>query len=102
MQKFGARVIIEGEHIGEAKTFAETLVVSEGLKYVNGYDDPSILAGTGTIGIEMIDDVPCVDYVIVPVGGAGLIAGISCAIKTLKPDCKVSRLRTWSGIESDR
>lgn len=91
IQKFGARIIIEGEHIGEAKTFAETLVASEGLKYVNGYDDPAILAGAGTIGIEIIDDVPDADYVIVPVGGAGLIAGVSCAIKTLKPDCKVSQ-----------
>jgi threonine dehydratase len=65
------------------------LVASEGLNYVNGYDDPAILAGAGTIGMEMIDDVPHVDVVVVPVGGAGLIAGISCAIKTLKPDTKV-------------
>jgi threonine dehydratase len=65
------------------------LVASEGLQYVNGYDDPAILAGAGTIGMEMIDDVPNVDVVVVPVGGAGLIAGVSCAIKTLKPDTKV-------------
>lgn len=65
------------------------MVASEGLQYVNGYDDPAILAGAGTIGMEMIDDVPNVDVVVVPVGGAGLIAGVSCAIKTLKPDTKV-------------
>jgi threonine dehydratase len=88
-QKFGARVIIEGAHIGEAKAFAETLVEKEGLKYVNGYDDPPILAGAGTIGMEIIDDVPDVEAVVVPIGGAGLIAGVSCAIKTLKPDTKV-------------
>ena len=88
-QKFGARVIIEGAHIGEAKEFAEKLVEKEGLVYVNGYDDPPILAGAGTIGVEIIDDVPNVDVVVVPVGGGGLIAGISCAIKTLKPDTKV-------------
>jgi threonine dehydratase len=64
-------------------------VASEGLNYVNGYDDPPILAGAGTIGSEMIDDVPDVDVVVVPIGGAGLIAGVSCAIKTLKPDTKV-------------
>ena len=64
-------------------------MASEGLNYVNGYDDPPILAGAGTIGIEMLDDVPDVDVVVVPVGGAGLIAGISCAIKTLKPDVQV-------------
>lgn len=65
------------------------MVASEGLDYVNGYDDPPILAGAGTIGMEMIDDVPDVEVVVVPIGGAGLIAGVSCAIKTLKPDCKV-------------
>jgi len=89
LQKFGARVIIHGAHIGEAKEFAETLVAKEDLIYVNGYDDPPILAGAGTIGMEIIDDVPDVDVVVVPVGGGGLIAGISCAVKTLKPDCKV-------------
>jgi threonine dehydratase len=64
-------------------------VASDGLDYINGYDDPPILAGAGTIGVEMIDDVPNLDVVIVPVGGAGLIAGISCAVKTLKPDAIV-------------
>eukprot|EP00522_Entomoneis_paludosa_P011290 CAMPEP_0172447606 /NCGR_PEP_ID=MMETSP1065-20121228/6884_1 /TAXON_ID=265537 /ORGANISM="Amphiprora paludosa, Strain CCMP125" /LENGTH=444 /DNA_ID=CAMNT_0013198953 /DNA_START=51 /DNA_END=1382 /DNA_ORIENTATION=- len=88
-RKFGARVIIHGQHIGEAKEFAESLVETEGLDYVNGYDDPPILAGAGTIGVEMIDDVPDVDVVVVPVGGGGLIAGISCAIKTLKPNVQV-------------
>ena len=88
-RKFGARIIIEGMHIGEAKTYAETLVQSEGLTYVNGYDDPPIIAGAGTIGIELIDDVPNVDVVVVPVGGAGLIAGIACSVKTLKPEARV-------------
>ena len=88
-RKFGARVIIMGQHIGEAKEFAETLVKKEGISYINGYDDPPILAGAGTIGMEIIDDVPDVDIVVVPIGGAGLIAGISCAVKTLKPDTKV-------------
>ncbi|KAL3801005.1 hypothetical protein HJC23_002298 [Cyclotella cryptica] len=86
---FSATVIIEGQHIGEAKEYAEKLVESEGLSYVNGYDDPPIIAGAGTIGIEIIEDVPCVDAVVVPIGGAGLIAGISCAVKTLKPDVLV-------------
>ena len=88
-KKFGARIIIEGEHILEAKEYAETLVENEGLTYINGYDDPSIVAGAGTMGIEMIDEVPCIDAVVVPIGGAGLIAGVSCAIKTLKPDTMV-------------
>mmetsp|Transcript_8809 Transcript_8809/g.18072 ORF Transcript_8809/g.18072 Transcript_8809/m.18072 type:complete len:502 (-) Transcript_8809:229-1734(-) len=95
-RRFGARIIIEGAHIGEAKEYAETLVASEGLSYINGYDDPPIVAGAGTIGIEIVEDVPDVDAVVVPVGGAGLIAGISCAIKTLKPECQVY------GVEPER
>ena len=82
-------MIIQGAHIGESKQYAETLCEKEDLRYINGYDDPPIIAGAGTIGIEIIDDVPDVDAVIVPVGGGGLIAGISCAVKTLKPDCKI-------------
>uniref|UniRef100_A0A7S2KQU6 Tryptophan synthase beta chain-like PALP domain-containing protein n=1 Tax=Leptocylindrus danicus TaxID=163516 RepID=A0A7S2KQU6_9STRA len=88
-KRFGARVIIHGAHIGEAKEYAETLVEKEGLAYVNGYDDPPILAGAGTMGIEIVDQVPDLDIVVVPVGGAGLIAGLACAIKTLKPDAKI-------------
>ena len=89
-KKFGARILIEGAHIGESKTFAETLLSKEdGLVYVNGYDDPPIISGAGTIGCEIMEDVPEVDAVVVPVGGGGLIAGVSCAIKTLKPECKV-------------
>lgn len=88
-RKFGARIIIHGAHIGESKEFAETLVEKESLHYINGYDDPPILAGAGTIGIEIMEDLPDVDAVVVPIGGAGLIAGVSCAVKTLKPECQV-------------
>ncbi|KAL7562736.1 hypothetical protein ACA910_013238 [Epithemia clementina (nom. ined.)] len=56
--------------------------------FINGYDDPAILAGAGTVGIEMVDNVPNVNVVLVTVGGAGLIAGISCAVKTLKTETK--------------
>ena len=91
-RKFGAKIIIHGAHIGEAKEFAEGIVEREGLVYVNGYDDPPIVAGAGTIGVEIVEAVPNVDVVVVPVGGAGLIAGVSLAVKTLKPDCKVRPL----------
>ena len=53
LQKFGARVVIEGAHILESKKYAEGLVAAEGLTYVNGYDDPPIIAGAGTIGMEV-------------------------------------------------
>ena len=92
-RKFGANVVIEGNHILESKSTAEALIKSNpGLQYINGFDDPPIIAGAGTIGQEIVEDVPNVDAVVVPVGGAGLIAGVACAVKTLKPDCKVRKI----------
>jgi threonine dehydratase len=74
-KKFGATVMLEGEHIGEAKTFAQKTFPEK--KYINGYDDPEIIAGAGTMGIEILEQVPDVEVILVPIGGAGLIAGLS-------------------------
>ena len=79
---FGADVVVHGAHIGEAKQHAAEAYATQ--TYINGYDDPEIIAGTGTLGIEMLEQVPDVDVVVVPVGGAGLIAGVALAMKTLK------------------
>lgn len=79
----------QGAHIGEARDAAFEYGAKHGMTYINGYDHPQIIAGAGTIGLEIIDQVPDVEAVVVPVGGAGLIAGISLAIKALKPDVKV-------------
>jgi len=84
---FGANVVIHGQHIGEARQHA--LEVYSDLSYINGYDDPPIIAGTGTIGMEMLEQVPSCDAIIVPVGGGGLIAGIALAAKTLNPRVRV-------------
>lgn len=70
---FGANVILKGEHIGEAKEYAQNTYPT--MKYINGYDDPEIIAGAGTMGIEILDQVKDVDVILVPIGGAGLIAG---------------------------
>jgi threonine dehydratase len=61
----------------------------QNLVYINGFDHPNIIAGAGTMGIEILNQVPNVDAIIVPVGGAGLIAGIALAVKTLEPNVKV-------------
>jgi threonine dehydratase len=61
----------------------------KGLTYINGYDDPAVLAGQGTIGLEIIEQVPDADAVVVPVGGGGLLAGVALAVKALKPDITV-------------
>src|SRR5438270_1036065 len=88
-QKLGATVVLEGKDFAEAKARAHEIAKEKGLAYIDGYDDPAIIAGQGTMGLEIIDQVPDADAVIVPVGGAGLIAGVSLAIKTLRPKTKI-------------
>merc|ERR1711970_596619 len=62
------------------------MAAKNGMMYINGYDHPDIVAGQGTCGLEILDQVPDVDAIVVPVGGGGLIAGIAMAVKTMKPD----------------
>lgn len=88
-QRLGATVVLHGHDFGEAKAHAQELAAEQGFAYIDGYDDPAIIAGQGTLGLEIIDQVKDVDAVIVPVGGAGLIAGVSLAIKTLRPQTKI-------------
>ncbi|ETW06106.1 hypothetical protein H310_03699 [Aphanomyces invadans] len=88
-QELGARVILHGAHILEAKIKADEFVDTEDLVYINGFDHPNIIAGAGTMGIEILNQVPKADAIIVPVGGGGLIAGIALAVKTLNPSIQV-------------
>ena len=78
---YGATVILHGTHYADARAHALALQNERGLIYVPGYDDPRIIAGQGTIGLEIFDELPNVDVVVVPIGGGGLIAGIARAIK---------------------
>ena len=90
--KFGANIVVHGANIGEAKAYAETEAPFKEMTYVNGYDDVPIIAGAGTLGLELIEQLPegdHFDYVMVPCGGAGLLAGVSLAIKTLRPQTQV-------------
>src|SRR5256714_6020403 len=88
-QMLGANVVLHGKDFAEAKAHADEIAVEKGLAYIDGYDDPAIIAGQGTMGIEIIDQVKDLDAVIVPVGGAGLIAGVSLAVKNLRPQTKI-------------
>jgi threonine dehydratase len=88
-QKLGANVVLHGKDFGEAKARAYELAQEKGLAYIDGYDDPAITAGQGTLGLEILEQVSDVDLVIVPIGGAGLIAGISLAVKTIQPQVKI-------------
>lgn len=95
-RNYKARVIVEGRDMGEAKTLAMRMSQEENLLYVNGYDHPHIMAGQGTIGLEILEQVPEPDAVVVPVGGGGLIAGIATALKALSPKTKII------GVESEK
>lgn len=95
-RNYKARVIVQGKDMGEAKNVALKMAQDENLMYINGYDHPLIMAGQGTIGLEILDQVPEPDAIVVPVGGGGLIAGIATAVKALSPKTKII------GVESEK
>src|SRR3954447_18857950 len=88
-RRYDANVVLHGDDFSQAKTKADQLAAAGGLTYIHGYDDPAVIAGQGTIGLELLDQVPQLDAVIVPVGGGGLIAGVSLATKSLRPEVQV-------------
>ena len=88
-QKLGATVVLHGKDFAEAKTHAHEIAQEKGLAYIDGYDDPAIIAGQGTAGLEIVAQVPNLDAVIVPAGGGGLLAGVALAVKTLRPQATV-------------
>jgi len=95
-RRLGANVVLGGANIAEARSRADRIAAEQGLSYINGFDDPAIIAGQGTVGLEIAEQVPDLDAVIVPIGGAGLIAGIAVAVKTLRPQTVVI------GVEPER
>jgi threonine dehydratase len=95
-RRLGANVVLHGTDIGEARARADEIAAEKKLAYINGFDDPAIIAGQGTLGLEIAQQVPGVAAVIVPIGGAGLIAGLALALKTLKPGVKII------GVEPER
>jgi threonine dehydratase len=89
IKKYGADLVLFGDTYDEAEQKAKELARKDGCAYISPYDDELIIAGHGTIGLEIIEAFPNVDAVIVPVGGGGLISGISIAIKSIKPSVQV-------------
>jgi threonine dehydratase len=92
---YGARVVLHGAHVGETFAEMERIRDAEGLTFVHPFDDPEVIAGHGSLGLELIEDVPDVDVVVVAVGGGGLISGVAAAIKGRRPGCRVY------GVEPD-
>ena len=86
---YGAEVVVQGQVYNDAAAVAEEISRSGGQRLIHSYDDPYIIAGQGTVGLEIVEDLPDVDAVIAPVGGGGLLAGVGCAVKTLRPAARV-------------
>ncbi len=86
---YGAEVILHGEIYDDAYAHARELEKSQGLTFVHPYEDPLVIAGQGTIGIEILEKIPDLDLIAIPIGGGGLISGIATAIKHLRPQCKI-------------
>jgi len=93
-QDHGARVLIEGDVLAESAAFAERLCAEEGLTFVPPYDDDKVIAGQGTVALEMLDKAPELDTLIVPIGGGGLISGMAVAAKAIKPDIEIYGVQT--------
>lgn len=92
---FGANVILAGETVDDAKKEADRLSEERGDIWVHPFDDAHVIAGQGTIALEMLEDQPDLEYLVVPIGGGGMISGIALAAKAIKPDIQII------GVESE-
>lgn len=86
---YGAAVVLEGEGISEAQARATAIAEERSLTWVHPYDDPFVIAGQGTIAVEMLNDAPDLDLLVIPIGGGGLIAGNAIAARSIKPAIEV-------------
>ena len=86
---YGAEVILHGGHVGDMFAEQERLTRERGLTFVHPFDDPELIAGHGSAGLEILEDAPDIDVVVVAIGGGGLISGIAAAIKETRPQARV-------------
>ncbi|HCC33130.1 MAG TPA: threonine ammonia-lyase, partial [Clostridiales bacterium] len=99
---YGAEVIHHGTTSAERTALAQELARERGLAFVHAFDDPWVIAGQGTVGLEILEDLPEVDVVLVPVGGGGLIAGIATAVKETRPGALVFGVEPVGGNSMQR
>jgi threonine dehydratase len=86
---WGARVVLHGESLAEAAAHARDLALRDGLTFIHPYDDPGVIAGQGTLALEMLEDAPEIDMLVIPIGGGGLITGCAAAALELRPGITV-------------
>src|SRR6202522_530811 len=92
----GAEVVLHGETLSEAFERAQQIMTARGLTFVHPYDDPAVMAGQGTIGLEMLAAAPELEMLVVPIGGGGLISGVAVAAKALSPRIEIIGVQTES------
>lgn len=88
-REYGAEVVLHGEHVGETLARLQELVAERGLTLVHPFDDPEVIAGNGSSGLEILEDLPDVDVVVAGVGGGGMISGVATALKESRPGIRV-------------
>ena len=88
-RRLGAHVILEGDTFAEARETAVRLAARDGLELVHGFDDPRVIAGQGTMALEILEEVPDADVLVVPTGGAGLLAGVGLVANALRPEITI-------------
>lgn len=88
-KSYGATVILHGKNLQEASTYAHDICTQEHLTFIHPYDDPWIIAGQGTLGVELFNQVPNLECAVIPIGGGGLMSGVSIALKTLNPNIEI-------------
>ena len=93
-RNFGAEVLLHGANYDEACAEATRLAAEQDLTFIHPFDDPAVMAGQGTIGLELLEQIPQLEAVVVPIGGGGLIGGIACAIKQSRPSVRVIGVQT--------
>ena len=93
-RNFGAEVLLHGANYDEACEEATRICKAEGMTFIHPFDDALVMAGQGTIGLELLEQVPDLDAVVVPIGGGGLIGGIACAIKETRPEVRMIGVQT--------
>lgn len=94
---YGAEVVLHGHIWDDANEKAKELVRTQGLIYVHPFDDEQLIAGQGTLGLEIVNDWPFVDAVVVPIGGGGLVSGVSMAVKSHNPNIRVIGVESSDG-----
>ena len=88
-ESHAARVVLEGDDLASAAAHAHRLQAEQNLYFVHPYDDPHVIAGQGTLGLEVIEERPDIEVMVVPIGGGGLISGVAVALKAIKPEIEI-------------